>query len=296
MKEDENMIDLHTHTTYSDGTDSVKELLEKANNLDIDVLSITDHDTCNSYLEMEDLDVEKYYKGKIIVGCEFSASFGDRLIEILGYGFDYNKIAKYLEDNFSIEKQKEISLITFNRFIEKVNKLGLIYKIDKNTYVSPVKRYYELIKYPENKEIINEDIWDSFSDFYRKGLTNRNSVLFLNKAELIPSVNEIINIIHESGGIAFLAHPYQYKYDDTKEFLDKIYNETNLDGIECYYTTFSKKQTDYLVNFATQRNLLVSGGSDYHALNKKNHDLGIGRGNLNIDKNILNNWNINFYK
>jgi len=290
------MIDLHTHTTYSDGTDSVKELLKNANDINLEVISITDHDTCNSYFEMDGFDVEEYYNGKIIVGCEFTASFGDRLIEVLGYGFDYKKITKYLENNFSKEKQREISFICFKRFIDKIEKYGLVYNLDKNNYTSLINMYFELIKYPENREIIKEDIWEWFSDFYRKGLTNKNSVLFLNKAEFIPSVNEVVNVIHDAGGIAFLAHPYQYKYDDTEEFLEKIYNETILDGIECFYTTFSSKQIEYLVNFAKQRDLLISGGSDYHALNKKNHDLGTGRGNLIINKNIIDNWNINFYK
>ena len=77
--------------------------------------------------------------------------------------------------------------------------------------------------------------------------------------------------------------------------IDEIYNETKLDGIECYYTTFSKKQTEKLLDFARRKNLLISGGSDYHGLNKKQHDLGIGRGNLKINKDNISNWNIKYY-
>ena len=91
------MVDLHMHTTYSDGTDSVKELLKKVEDIGLEVISITDHDTCNAYFEMEKFNVKEIYKGDIIVGCEFSASFDNRAIEIIGYGFDYKVVNKYLE-------------------------------------------------------------------------------------------------------------------------------------------------------------------------------------------------------
>lgn len=151
--------------------------------------------------------------------------------------------------------------------------------------------YNELVKYPENREILSENVWNSYSDFFRKGLTNSKSKLFINHAEFKPSVKEIINLVHEAGGIVFLAHPYQYKFNDTEDFLDKIYEENDFDGVECFYTTFTKEQSDYLVNFAHRRNLLISGGSDYHGLNKQKHDLGIGGGNLRISKDIISNWN-----
>ena len=89
------MIDLHMHTTYSDGTDTVKELLEKAESLGLEVISITDHNTCKAYYEMENFNVKEMYKGDILVGCEFTTSFDNRLIEVLGYGFDYKNINKY---------------------------------------------------------------------------------------------------------------------------------------------------------------------------------------------------------
>ena len=117
----------------------------------------------------------------------------------------------------------------------------------------------------------------------------------MNYPEFKPSLSYIIDIIHKSGGKAFLAHPYQYKVNEMDKFLNKIYDENDLDGIECFYTTFSEKQIGHLINFAKSRNLLISGGSDYHGTNKEKHDLGIGRGNLNIDESIISNWNINYF-
>jgi len=294
------MIDMHTHTTYSDGTDSVKELLIKSNNEKLEVISITDHNTCKAYNEMENLDIEDFYQGSIIVGAEFTTSYDNRLIEVLGYGFDYKKVGEYLDNYYKKELVIKRTKILYNRLITKINDLGLKYtlKIKENFEKEFFERevYNELIKYPENKEILNEDVWQSFSHFYRKGLTNPNSKLFINHMEFKPSLKEIIDLIHNNGGIVFLAHPYIYKYNDTEKFLEKIYNDNNLDGIECFYTTFYKEQTEYLLEFSKQRKLLISGGSDYHGTNKKKHELGIGNGNLNINKNIIDNWNITYYK
>ena len=295
------MIDLHMHTTYSDGTDTVKELLKKAEDLGLEVISITDHNTCKSYFEMEEFNVKEIYKGDILVGCEFTTSFDNRLIEVLGYGFDYKKVNKYLEEFYSDELVSKRTNIFYNRLLDRIKELGLEFHLervrDKKFTNEFFERgiYEELVKYENNKEKLKEDVWTSFSNFYRKGLTNPKSKLFINHAEFKPSIKEIVNLIHKNGGIAFLAHPYQYKFTDTEKFLDKIYDEVALDGIECFYTTFSEKQTNYLVNFAKERNLLISGGSDYHGTNKENHNLGVGRGNLKISKDIINNYKIGKY-
>lgn len=296
------MIDLHMHTKYSDGTDSVKEILKNVNKIKLETISITDHNTCNAYQEMKEFNVSEFYNGKIIAGCEFTTSFDNRLIEVLGYGFNYIKVNEYLKNYYTKELINERTNILYNRLLDKIKQLGLMFnlgdvrekKFDNEFFERGI--YEELAKHPENKEYLKEDIWNSFSDFFRKGLTNPNSKLFINHAEFKPSLKEIINLVHGEGGIIFLAHPYQYKFSDTEEFLEKIYNENNFDGIECFYTTFTKKQSDYLLDFANQRNLLISGGSDYHGLNKQQHDLGIGRGNLNISNDIISKWNIDFYK
>ena len=293
------MIDLHMHTTYSDGTDTVKELLEKAEDIGLEVISITDHNTCKAYFEMEKFNVKEIYKGDIIVGCEFTTSFDNRLIEVLGYGFDYKSVNKYLEEFYTDEKINNRTKILYNKLLDKIEELNLEFNIPKKPM--PESKYYEraiydeLKKYPSNKEKIKEDVWDDFSDFLRKGLNNKNSILYINKLEFHLPIKEIVNLIHENSGIAFLAHPYQYKFTDTEKFLDKLYNEVNLDGIECFYTTFSEEQTNYLLDFERKRNLLISGGSDYHGTRKENYNLGVGRGNLKISKDIINNYKIGKY-
>ena len=295
------MIDLHMHTTYSDGTDSLVELLNNAKKTGLKVISITDHDGVDSYKELDELNIDRYYDGKIIIGCEFTTSFDGRLIEVLGYGFDYKKVDEYLNNFYTDEFVLSTRITLFNRLVNILKEYNL--KYDNDVIENAIKNkfylitiYNELIKYEENKYILNENLFNSYSDFVRKGIYNKNSKLFLNHAEFKPKIEDIINIIHSSGGIAFLAHPFQYKFEDIEKFLNKIYTETSLDGIECFYTTFSNEQMEYIKDFANKRNLLISGGSDYHGKNKQNYDLGIGRGNLNISEEILNNYNIIFYK
>ena len=296
------MIDLHMHTIFSDGTDSVEEILKKAKKANLEIISITDHNTCKAYEEMKSFNVSDFYNGNIIVGCEFTTSYDNRLIEVLGYGFDYKKVNEYLDVFYDKDLVSKRTNILYNRLIDKIDKLGLVFNLSNlrekkfNNEFFERRIYDELIKYPENKKLLQEDVWNSFSDFFRKGLTNSKSKLFINHVEFKPSLNEIINLIHKAGGIVFLAHPYQYKFNDTEEFLDKIYNENSFDGIECFYTTFTKEQINYLIEFAYKRDLLISGGSDYHGLNKQQHDLGIGRGDLDISKNIVSNWNIMYFK
>ena len=293
------MIDLHMHTTYSDGTDTVKELLEKAESLGLEVISITDHNNCNAYFEMEKFNVKEIYKGDVLVGCEFTTSFDNRLIEVLGYGFDYKNVNKYLEEFYTEEKINNRTKTLYNKLINRIEELGLEFNIQKKTM--PESKFFEreiyneLKKYPSNKEKIKEDVWDDFSDFLRRGINNKNSVLYINKLEFHLPIKEIVKLIHENGGIAFLAHPYQYKFSDTESFLDKLYDEIALDGVECFYTTFSEEQTNYLIEFAKKRKLLISGGSDYHGTRKENYNLGVGIGNLKISKDIINNYKIEKY-
>jgi len=90
-------------------------------------------------------------------------------------------------------------------------------------------------------------------------------------------------------GKVFLPHIFEYKSNSHK-ILDFILDNYNIDGIECYYTTFNQEQSEFLLNLSKEKNLLISGGSDYHGTFKPNVDIGTGFGNLVVPDNILNNW------
>ena len=94
------MIDLHIHTNYSDGADSITEVLQKAEKLRLTYISITDHDNCKVYKELENMDIKKYYTGTIIPGIEIKCSYKKRLIEILGYKIDTNKLQNWADEYY----------------------------------------------------------------------------------------------------------------------------------------------------------------------------------------------------
>ena len=106
------MIDLHTHTTNSDGTWSTKELLTKAEELGLEVFSITDHDTAKSYIEVEqNKELQSIFKGKLIRGVELNCTFNGIKIEVLAYNFDLHPVQEWIENYYTPEKNK-------NRLIE----------------------------------------------------------------------------------------------------------------------------------------------------------------------------------
>ena len=96
-------------------------------------------------------------------------------------------------------------------------------------------------------------------------------------------------MIHESGGLAFLAHTFAYSPNIANSLLD-ILDNYKLDGLECFYTTFTKEQSNYLVSLCKEKGLYMSGGSDFHGTRKINHNLGTGRGNLQIEEKIIEPW------
>ena len=124
--------------------------------------------------------------------------------------------------------------------------------------------------------------------FSRQEVYNPNSPLHVDELSLYPDLQTAIGMVHSSGGLAFLAHTFEYS-KAIPEALDNII-DYGLDGIECYYSTFTKEQTDYLVNICKQRNLFMSGGSDFHGIVKPKISLGIGQGNLCIPESVVSNW------
>ena len=286
------MIDLHMHTTYSDGDKSVAEILKMCENKKLEYISITDHDTCKQYND-EALKNNNIFSGKIIIGTELNAVFQKKNIEILAYNINPNIINDWCEKYYSEEKLTAQQNICRQRLLDICNKHGLVYdesKIKKPRKISEyIERpiYEEIMTHKENYKILGE-FTESFGIFFRKGLGNPESSYFMNYIEFKPPYEEIIDIIHKAGGKAFLAHPFEYKFKDTIEFINDLRKEKELDGIECFHPSANQEQRNILVDYAKNNNLYISGGSDYHGSPKPDIEIGVGRGDLSISKEILN--------
>lgn len=291
------MIDIHTHTVYSDGSSTVQELLEEAERLGLTLLSITDHNTLDAYREFSNPTTRNIFKGKIIPGIEITTTYNGEVIEVLGYGFDLNKLNNLLKDKvLSFEKKqlKEFELIK-----SQYKKIGVRFdpnaiKFDPKRESARISFVNEIKNYPENNRFfLYKESITTASDFTRNEIYNPKSPLYVDESSLFPSLEETLDMIHDSEGIAFLAHPYAYSENITKELLHIIRNY-NFDGIECFYTTFTKEQSDYLVKLCKERNMYMSGGSDFHGTRKVNHNLGTGNGTLNISEDIVGDWTPQF--
>ena len=284
------MIDLHMHSIYSDGSKTVEEILKKCEEKKLEYISITDHNTAKQY-EDKSLKNNNIFKGKVIKGVELNAVFQDKNIEVLGYNINPDIINKWCQKYYSEEELEKQQEICYKRLIDICNKQGLIY--DESKIVKPkvtgyveISIYNELMKHKENYEILGE-FTKSLGIFFRKGLANPRSIYFVNRIEFRPKYKEVIDIIHKAGGKAFLAHPFEYKFEDTISFINDLRKEKELDGIECFHPSASIERRNSLVNYAKNNELYISGGSDYHGNSKPDIDIGIGRGDLNISKKIL---------
>lgn len=288
------MIDLHMHTNHSDGTDSVEELLKNAEKKRLEIISITDHDQVGAYYELEENpELRKLFSGKIIVGSELKTYFGTVPIEVLAYGIDYKKIRIHKIDNEKM--QKEI----LEKAKDIARNLGLKFD-EESTYIDvndPCKQWgaftlgTELLKHEENREIIAK-IGDFIpSTFYRVHQSNIESPFYVDETYASIDINETINRIHEAGGLAFLAHGYEYPFKNSNETIEKILATTDIDGAEAIYPTFSKEQRRDIMELCKKYNKFISGGSDYHAKNKPHIELGTGiNNNIKLEYELVKDW------
>ncbi len=294
------MVDMHMHTLYSDGNDSLSDVLKKCEQKNLEYIAITDHNTCREY--DDNAWNEKLYSGNVIIGAEMNATLDNgKRIEFLAYNIQNPEIINEWSDKFfSKEILTEKFEISKQASLEMCKRAGLKYNLDNIKKDIPVTDFfivylfYEIIKYPENVEKLG-NYANSFNDFRRIGLDNPNSIYYLDEKKKFPTpkFRDVADKIHEAGGLVFLAHPFEYKFEDTIGFIDELRKEVKLDGIECFHPSAEQdNRIETLINYATKNNLYISGGSDYHGPKKPNIEIGTGAGTLQIPKEYIEEWAI----
>ena len=288
------MIDLHCHTTNSDGTYTTTELLKKAEEKGITLLSITDHDTTKAHYDIDNININEYYSGKIITGIEINCVFDNVKIELLGYGFDKEPVQDWLDTLYGKEAVRNNMIKEFNDMKNICERNGV--KISKSISYNPDKEYpidviyFDVIKYEENKKLFDEDVWNSKSLFFRKCTTDKEFILFRDFTKDYPTAETVSNIIRKNNGKVFLAHLFVYNLDNPMEFLDKISSSNIVDGVETYYSRFTNEQIEKVEKYCKENNLLMSGGSDCHGDKHKDLELGTGFGNLVVNEEAIKEW------
>lgn len=188
----------------------------------------------------------------------------------------------------------ERNKIEFNRLYKKCLDAGIrinetdISNYDSSTFASKFIHTL-IIKDEYNKQFIDEETWNDSKAFYRKYMSNPDTLLYVEMDDIVPDFETAANLIRKCGGLVFIPHIFEYR-ENSKKILNFILDNHDIDGIECYYTTFSDEQTKELLQLCKERKLYISGGSDYHGANKPNVNMANTSENLIIPLDITTYW------
>lgn len=271
----EKIIDMHIHTTYSDGEFTPDEVIKRAINLNVGTMAITDHDTINGVKSVHrNMDFIKKSGINVINGIEVSCKVDRGNMHVLGYDFDiYNKdLNDWLEDLRTNRMNTTLSVM------EQIKRdYGIVFNyqdiidlINKNNIGRP-----DLAKL-----CIKYGFCSSVNEAFKKYLTPAKEKIKGNNKQI--EYKECFKLIRNSGGLVVLAHPNSLLLNN--EELDSSISDMKkygLDGIEVFHSTFSEEESAYYKKLAEKYDLLMSGGSDYHGPLVKP---GIEIGNLKIKK------------
>ncbi len=271
------MIDLHTHTTASDGTLTPEELIRCAHEIGLSAVAITDHDTTDAIAIAND-EAEKL--GVFFIpGIEISAEYsGNGTMHILGYFIDETndqmiETLDFLKESRRLRNPKIIKLlndagisITMEEVVEEagggqVGRPHFAKALIKSGFASSVN--------------------DAFDKYIKKG-----APYYVNKERLSPKKS--MEVILSSGGIPVLAHPKTLGIpfgDDFKKLITTLM-DYGLMGMECYYYSHSREEFENYIALSQKLGLLVTGGTDFHGDNKPKIKLGVAKGNMNIPDDL----------
>ena len=248
------ICDLHCHTTMSDGSLGIEDVILQAKRMNIDFLSITDHDTLSSFSRAKILG--ERYGVKMIQGVEMSAwdKERNRKVHIICYA---PKKPDRLEG--LCLKSCEIRKSCSKEMIEKVMQL---YPITPESVLKHCTGSKSIYKSHIMRALIEYGYALEFYGELDKKLFSVDSGICLVEREY-PDVRFVLELIHSARGVAVMAHPALY---DSMELLAELAEEKKLDGVEVYHYSADDNQKKELLDIAEKYDLIVTGGSDFHGL------------------------------
>ena len=259
------LIDLHTHSNASDGTDSPSELIEKAISRGLDVIALTDHDTVGGWDEATAAlkNHESNSKLELVLGSEVSCQGEDGTsIHMLGLLFDPNYAPLISE----FEKTRENRVTRMSRIISRLNEAGIEITIEE---VNAQKRGDATLGRPHLADALVArghvaSREEAFNIFLHNG-----SKFYINHYS--PSPEVAIRLIKEAGGVAVIAHPLASRSGRKidLETLNQLI-KAGLDGIEVDHRDHNEMERSELMRLAIEHDLVVTGSSDYHGTGKMN--------------------------
>lgn len=267
--------DLHTHSYFSDGTDSPTQILENATTLGLAAVALTDHNTVAGLLEF--LKAAKGTELLAVPGVEISTGNNGKELHIVGLFIEpvyFEQVTDYLS---IINRRKEESN---RRVIQNLNDAGykLCYEEIKEQHRGNINRAVIAAEMLEKGYI--REIKEAF-----KGLLSTKNGLYV-PPERIPSF-EVISFLKSINAVPVLAHPFlNMQEEELISFIQQA-KPYGLAAMETQYSTYSSEITVAATEIANTYGLLASGGSDYHGTNKPDIELGIGRGSLAVSDRFV---------
>jgi PHP domain protein len=250
------LVDMHLHTTASDGSFSPSEVVQRVKSSGIKVFSLTDHDTTAGVHEVEDDIPEgmEFFKG-----IEFSCKAGDIKCHVLGYSYDDNH-PDFMKALAAAEAKREDKLTTRIEHLREVDGIELTADeiAELEAIPSAGKPHIANILMRRGIPGTRTEIINRYLEF---GVESRIP------AELA------IRAIKSSGGVAIWAHPLggENEIHMNREELEgklDVLQDIGIEGLECFYSRYDEDEIAMLLDIAESRGLLVSGGSDFHGKNK----------------------------
>lgn len=271
-------IDLHVHSTYSDGTLTPEELVKLAKKQGLSAMALTDHDTIVGVPEA--IEAGNKYGIEIIPGIELSSTYYSKEIHIIGLYINYKDVLfnEALENLRIIRNERNLKII------EKFKSFGIDISFDemKELYGNAVITRAHFADYLLIKGYIKNRV-EAFDRYI-----GENGPCYIPREKLTP--DQTIKLITQAGGVAILAHPTLYHLGNAE--MNKLLSylcRAGLKGIEAIYSTHSLGEEIQIRKLAKENHLIISGGSDYHGKNKPYLNLGTGKGHLCIPYDILDN-------
>ena len=278
------LIDLHVHSTASDGSLTPTEVVNRAAGLGLTAMALTDHDTVSGIDEA--LKAAKNLDMEVIPGIEVSCIYKENEIHILGLYIDHTNpellsflkeasrkrydrnmemLAAFNKDGFEITVEdlhcgNPKTVITRAHFARALLKRGYVSSVDQafRKYLNPDRPYYR------SRELITPE--------------------------------EVLNALQAAGGFPVLAHPLQYKlgWAGTEELVSML-KEHGLCGLECFHSSNNQDESGKLRKLAKKYALAPTGGSDFHGAAKPDIEIGSGRGGLRVSALYLDDIKLSMF-
>ncbi|MCD6310692.1 MAG: PHP domain-containing protein, partial [Candidatus Eremiobacteraeota bacterium] len=244
------IIDLHTHTTFSDGIVTPEDLVEEAINKGIGILSVTDHDSLGGIIPAQ--KASKNSSLTIIPGIELNAENEHSEVHILVYGIDPND--QVLNGILKEIRQRRVTRI--KKILEKLNDLGMEVPFAD---VDEISRGESLCRPHVARAMVKLGYVNDYQKAFDKYLA-RGKPAYVPRKKFTPEIAVEIGV--KAGGVPVLAHPCFI--EESLEHLLKRLIPLGLEGIEIFYPLHSRDQIQHYLQLAHEYNLLITGGSDYH--------------------------------